>query len=239
MEAVQERLGKLDAGFKQWLRQQSAPVEVAIVTAGGAAQGGAIGGLMGRLTADAAAGAPPMGNQLPQTNPQMMVCNLNFQAFAGGPWAQARNFAVMSGVNSGLTCVMKRLRGGVEDAQTSMVAGFGSGACLSIASGIGGENPVASAVTTGLSFGLIQAAMFKVTQKFYQPPGDDIQYLRSKNMLRVLGLEKYEKNFKKGYLTDETLPLLTDSALRDVKIPPGPRLLILHHIERSGRGHIV
>lgn len=48
-----------------------------------------------------------------------------------------------------------------------------------------------------------------------------------------LGLQNYEKNFKKGLLTDTTLPLLTDSALRDVNIPPGPRLLILDHIQRD------
>ncbi|KAF6160469.1 hypothetical protein GIB67_019238 [Kingdonia uniflora] len=48
-----------------------------------------------------------------------------------------------------------------------------------------------------------------------------------------LGLQCYEKNFKKGLLTDITLPLLIDSALRDVKIPPGPRLLILNQIQRE------
>lgn len=31
---------------------------------------------------------------------------------------QARNFAVMTGVNAGITCAMKRFRGGVEDVQT-------------------------------------------------------------------------------------------------------------------------
>ena len=89
-------------------------------------------------------------------------------------------------------------------------------------------------------------------------------------MLTSLGLHKYEKNFKKGLLTDATLPLLNDrsvekpplwlscsalllslsvflsciaegesvshsfscSALQEVKIPPGPRLLILDHIKR-------
>jgi hypothetical protein len=29
-------------------------------------------------------------------------------------------------------------------------------------------------------------------------------------MLQSLGLQNYEKNFKKGLLTDQTLPLLTD-----------------------------
>ncbi|CAL2257665.1 unnamed protein product [Prunus armeniaca] len=32
-------------------------------------------------------------------------------ALAGGPLMQARNFAVMTGVNAGISCVMKRLRG--------------------------------------------------------------------------------------------------------------------------------
>lgn len=38
------------------------------------------------------------------------------QAFAGGPLVQARNFAVMTGTNAGISCVMKRIRG-VEDMQ--------------------------------------------------------------------------------------------------------------------------
>jgi hypothetical protein len=41
-----------------------------------------------------------------------------WQAFAGGPLMQARNFAVMTGVNAGITCAMKRARGGKEDLQT-------------------------------------------------------------------------------------------------------------------------
>ena len=40
------------------------------------------------------------------------------QALAGGPFIQARNFAVMSGANSGIACAMKRARGGVDDLQT-------------------------------------------------------------------------------------------------------------------------
>jgi len=39
------------------------------------------------------------------------------QAFTGSPLVQARNFAVMTGVNAGLSCVMKRIRG-VEDVQS-------------------------------------------------------------------------------------------------------------------------
>jgi hypothetical protein len=39
---------------------------------------------------------------------------------------------------------------------------------------------------------------------------EDTYYSSTRSMLQKLGLEKYEKNFKKGLLTDHTLPLLTD-----------------------------
>jgi hypothetical protein len=35
----------------------------------------------------------------------------------GGPAVLARNFAVMTGVNAGLQCAIKKARGGVEDVQ--------------------------------------------------------------------------------------------------------------------------
>lgn len=53
-------------------------------------------------------------------------------------------------------------------------------------------------------------------QKFSQPPADDMYYSQARSMLTSLGLQNYEKNFKKGLLTDSTLPLLTD---RQVDIP--------------------
>lgn len=42
---------------------------------------------------------------------------LHVQALAGGPLIQARNFAVMTGTNAGIACIMKRLRG-KEDVQS-------------------------------------------------------------------------------------------------------------------------
>lgn len=35
----------------------------------------------------------------------------------GGPLVLGRNFAVMTGVNAGLQCAIKKARGGVEDVQ--------------------------------------------------------------------------------------------------------------------------
>lgn len=41
----------------------------------------------------------------------MLMRHFRMQALAGGPLLQARNFAVMTGANAGISCVMKRLRG--------------------------------------------------------------------------------------------------------------------------------
>ncbi|XP_022138076.1 uncharacterized protein LOC111009335 isoform X2 [Momordica charantia] len=231
LEQIQARFKELESGFKSWLAKQSLPVEAAVVTATSAAQGAAIGGFMGTLTNDVSSSLPTPQAGL---NPQAMASFKQAQALAGGPLIQARNFAVMTGVNAGISSVMKRLRG-KEDVQSSMVAAFGSGAMFSLVSGMGGPNQVANAVTSGLFFSLVQGGLFKLGERFSQPPAEDVYYAKTRSMLNNLGLPSYEKNFKRGLLTDSTLPLLTDSALRDVKIPPGPRLLILDHIQRAKR----
>ncbi|XP_023549603.1 uncharacterized protein LOC111808056 [Cucurbita pepo subsp. pepo] len=229
VEQIQARFKELENGFKAWLAKQSLPVEAAVVTATSAVQGAAIGGFMGTLTNDVSSSLPT-----PQVglNPQAMASFKQAQALAGGPLVQARNFAVMTGVNAGISSVMKRLRG-KEDVQSSMVAAFGSGALFSLVSGMGGPNQAANALTSGFFFALVQGGIFKVGERFSQPPVEDVHYAKTRSMLNNLGLQGYEKNFKKGLLSDSTLPLLTDSALRDVKIPPGPRLLILDHIQRN------
>ncbi|KAJ6845310.1 uncharacterized protein M6B38_289715 [Iris pallida] len=230
---VQARLKELETGFRSWAAKQTLPVEATIVTATGAVQGAAIGGLMGILTSSSSSSSlfppPPGPAGLP---PDAMASLKQAQAFTGSPLVQARNFAVMTGVNAGISCVMKRIRG-VEDVEGSMAAAFGSGAMFSLVSGMGGPNQAVNAVTSGLFFALVQGGLFKMGQKFSQPPAEDLYYSRARSMLTSLGLQNYEKNFKRGLLTDSTLPLLSDSALRDVKIPPGPRLLILDHIQRD------
>ncbi|XP_057457984.1 chloroplastic import inner membrane translocase subunit HP30-2 [Lotus japonicus] len=231
IEQLQTRFKEVESGFKLWLSKQSIAVEAAVVTTTSAAQGAAIGAFMGTLTGDASSPfpTPPPNASL---NPQAMASLNQAQALAGGPLVQARNFAVMTGVNAGITSVLKRIRG-KEDVQSSMAAAFGSGAMFSLVSGVGGPNQAANAVTSGLFFALVQGGLFQLGQKFSQPPVEDTNYVKTRHMLHNLGLQNYEKHFKKGLLTDNTLPLLTDSALRDVKIPPGPRLLILDHIQRD------
>ncbi|WOL00949.1 hypothetical protein Cni_G09662 [Canna indica] len=229
---VQARLKELETGFRSWLAKQSIAVEAAVVTATNAAQGAAIGGLLGTLSPDLSSALPATPPNAAGINPDAMASFKNAQALAGGPMVQARNFAVMAGANAGISAIMKRIRG-VEDVQSSMVAAFGSGALFSLVSGMGGPNQAVNAVTSGIFFALFQGGLFMVGQKFTPKTTNDVNYLRARGMLTILGLQNYEKNFKKGLLSDNTLPLLTDSALRDVNIPPGPRLLILDHIQRD------
>ncbi|KAK4277672.1 hypothetical protein QN277_015633 [Acacia crassicarpa] len=230
IEHLQLRFKDLENGFRLWLSKQSLPVEAAVVSTTGAAQGAAIGAFMATFAPDASSiPTPPPQASL---NPQAMASLKQVQALSGGPLVQARNFAVMTGVNAGISCVFKRIRG-KEDVQSSMAAAFGSGAIFSLVSGMGGPNQAVNAVTSGLFFALVQGGIFQFGKKFSKSPAEDIHYAKTRHMLDNLGLQNYEKNFKKGLLTDNTLPLLTDSALRDVQIPPGPRLLILDHIERD------
>ncbi|KAL0738563.1 hypothetical protein Bca4012_014773 [Brassica carinata] len=247
IQQFQVKFKEAETGFKSWLSKQKLPVEAAVVTAMGGVQGAFIGGLMGTLSPE-----------MPQTagvDPQAMASLQQTQALVGGPLVQARNFAAITGVNAGIACVMKRIRG-KEDLESALneslklksraavrddyclilvfivVAAFGSGVAYSLVSA-GLQGQPMNAITTAAGFSLFQGVFFKLGERFSKPSVEDPYYTRARAMLLKLGLEKYEKNFKKGLLADPTLPLLTDSALKDVSIPPGPRLLILDHIQRD------
>ncbi|KFK27737.1 hypothetical protein AALP_AA8G422900 [Arabis alpina] len=213
---------EVETGFKSWLSKQTLPVEASVVAAMGGVQGAFIGGLMGTLSPE-----------MPQSgiDPQAMASLKQTQALVGGPLVQARNFAAITGVNAGIACIMKRIRG-KDDLESAVVAALGSGVAYSLVSA-GLQGQPGNAITTAAGFALFQGVFFKLGERFSKPSVEDPYYSRARSMLLKLGLEKYEKNFKKGLLADPTLPLLTDSALRDVSIPPGPRLLILDHIQRD------
>ncbi|XP_050903257.1 chloroplastic import inner membrane translocase subunit HP30-2 [Lathyrus oleraceus] len=112
---IQTRFKNIENGVKLWLSKQSIAVEAAVVATTSAAQGAVMGACMGTFTSNApAAFAPPPNATL---SPQAMASLKQAQALAGGPLIQARNFAVMTGVNAGISCVLKRLRG-KEDVQS-------------------------------------------------------------------------------------------------------------------------
>ena len=70
-------------------------------------------------------------------------------------------------------------------------------------------------------------------QKFSQPPAEDIFYSKTRSMLHNLGLQNYEKNFKKGLLTDTTLPLLTDRLVFGFWSSYSYSLLYFYHLSCS------
>ncbi|KAM7268865.1 hypothetical protein ACFE04_011031 [Oxalis oulophora] len=229
IKQIKLKFKQIEFGFKSWLSKQSLPVEAAVVTLTAGLQGAAMGAIMGTITRDVSSSIPTPPSTANLT-PQAMASLQQAQAMAGGPLVQARNFAVMTGVNAGISAVLKRVRG-KEDVQGSMAAAFGSGVMFTLVSGVGGPNLAQNAISSGLFFALAQGGIFQMAKKFSQPPADDLAYNKARSMLQNLGLQNYEKNFKKGLLTDTTLPLLTDSALKDVNIPPGPRLIILDHVQ--------
>ena len=58
------------------------------------------------------------------------------------------------------------------------------------------------------------------------------EYARAVYMLQTLNLARYEKAIKKAGLTDATLPLWSERALADARVPPGARLRMLAHLDR-------
>ena len=146
----------------------------------------------------------------------------------GGPWGQARNLGVFTGVNAGLSLAIKKARGGKDDVWGSMGAAFGAGVAFSLVSGV--PNPLQSAFTTGAAFAGFNGLFYQISQ-WFKPEHEDSEYAQGRYMLTMLGLQKYESNLKKGILTDATIMLWNEPALAEARIPPGPRLLILHHLD--------
>ncbi|KAJ9527429.1 hypothetical protein QJQ45_025695 [Haematococcus lacustris] len=220
------QLGDLNAKFAEfqgkyteWMKQQPPAVEVILTGLASSVQGVFIGYLLGSLSPsdpNAAGANPAIASQLKALQ-------------SGGPWAQARNLGVLTGVNSALTLAITKARNGKSDVYTSMGASFGAGVAYSLVSGA--PNPLEAAVTTGMAFALFNGLFFQIGQ-FFKPEHADTEYERAKYMLTTLGLTKYQDNLKKALLTDNTIMLWNESALQEARIPPGPRLLIMHHLDR-------
>jgi len=211
---------KLQKQYGDFLKQQPPSIEVLLTGLQSSVQGAFIGYMLGSLSppdpnAAANAGNPALAQQLKALQ-------------SGGPWAQARNLGVLTGVNAALTLAIKKARNGKEDVWGAMGASFGSGVAYSLVSGA--PNPIQSAVTTGMAFAVFNGLFYQIGQMF-KPEHPDTEYDRAKYMLKTLGLVKYADNLKKSLLTDQTIMLWNESALTEARIPPGPRLLILHHLD--------
>ncbi|MCL7044471.1 hypothetical protein MKW94_014604 [Papaver nudicaule] len=167
-------------GYRSWLCKQSLPIETAVVTTTNAIGGAAIGAVYGSLA-----------NNNPFFSVILSNSNLySYRVFRGGPLLQARDIAVMKGVEACVSCVLKRVKG-KEDLETSMVAAFGSGAALSLVTDLGGPNLAVNAAGLGFLFALAEVGFFQVKQKCYPSLVE-------------------HSNCEQGFLIDSTIPLLTD-----------------------------
>jgi hypothetical protein len=88
-----------------WMKTQHPSVEVILTGVASGAQGAVLGYILGSFSnMEPPAGAPasPMNEQLKALQ-------------GGGPWQQARNLGVMTGVNAALSLAIKKARNGKED----------------------------------------------------------------------------------------------------------------------------
>ncbi|KAI3856494.1 hypothetical protein MKX03_023542 [Papaver bracteatum] len=209
---LQTKFKDLGNGFQGWVSKQSwesLPVEAAVATTNYALQGAAFGFFSGSVA-------------------KIEAAHKIFHVFGSTPLTAARNVAVMSGTNAGVSCVMKRIRG-KDDVEAKMVAGF----CSGFLSSVIGKSPLEDAIATGALFAVCHKVSKHVFSFFRPPVLEGTCYTRTRCMLSNLGLQNFEKNFKKHYFTDNLMPLLKESDLEMAGIPRGPRILILNHIERD------
>ncbi|CAA7022621.1 unnamed protein product [Microthlaspi erraticum] len=241
---------EVDSGIKEWSMKQSLPVVAMVGYITGAIEGVVIGSVMGMLI------SPGM----PLT-PETLVAKRRMTLAQAATWG-ASDLSFILGVKGAIGDIMEKKRGKKPDLLSNMVAGAGSGLADVWRRGGTGDDALFSAAKYAVSSALghqlgktlnclvrpqlretikQSTATIKClpqlgeTIKQSTAQDDDSFYTQSRAILLKLGLEEYGKNFKHGRLTDATLPLLTDRALKEVSIPVGPRLVILDHIRRRRR----
>nr|GEX34242.1 mitochondrial import inner membrane translocase subunit TIM22-like [Tanacetum cinerariifolium] len=223
--------------FKDWLIKHTVPVRAAIV----AAEKHSIPLRLLAKTGDGAIGGAAVGFVVNRVSIPLLRPHVNEEV-------TARSSAVYMGSYAGILGVMKRLRG-KEDVETqhlqgsplvqnmllvlivliyayhcSFVTGFGAAVIYSLVCGIKGTD----ILYNGVSSGLWNVVNFKKREKSKLQAEEDKLFNETRGMLSSLGFDQYEKNFKKGMLTDKSLP-----DLQEIKIPIGARRLILDHIQRE------
>ncbi|KAI3923816.1 hypothetical protein MKW92_030832 [Papaver armeniacum] len=122
----------------------------------------------------------------------------------------ARDLALLRGTNGAMICALKRIRGGKDDTKARTLAGFTSGFMTSVIDDFPSPPNISIGIGIGLLFAVVNGLLHKVLSS-QQPVLDDRCYTRTRCMLSKLGLQ---------------------NDLMEARIPLGPRVLILNHIER-------
>ncbi|KAI3856493.1 hypothetical protein MKX03_023541 [Papaver bracteatum] len=210
---LQTKWGELEKGFQGWVCKQPLLVETAAVAATYALQGAVAGLFYGSLAQSEA-----INNFLP------------FKNLGKTRLVQVRNFSVLRGTDGAMICALRRIRG-KDDTPARAVAAFTSGFMYQMVKDI--PSPRApEAIAMGLILAVCQGLVHEMVVRSNSCQLEDTCYTRTRSMLSNLGLQNYEKNFKKSLLTDNAMPMLKDRDLEKAGIPLGPRVLILDHIKR-------
>lgn len=194
---------ELKKELEEWLGHQPAWLDAVANGALGAAQGAALGLVFGSL-GGVMRPSGPMAAKMPPAPPAAV---------------QARSFAAMTGVNSGVGTFVRRVRG-KDDAYSSMIAAFASGMAynfvLPTPAASAPKSPggrLGSAFSNGVVFAGFQGLFYKFSERFSKKPkaakvaARPDGYARVHGLLNHLGLGQYEPNFRKGLLEDRTIAL--------------------------------
>lgn len=103
----------IQAQFQEWLKSQHPAVEVLVTALTSSVQGVAIGYVLGSMSA-----VDPNATNPAAANNPLLAAQLKTMS-TGGPWAQARNLGVLTGMNAGMSLAIKKARGGKDDVYTS------------------------------------------------------------------------------------------------------------------------
>ncbi|XP_026416162.1 chloroplastic import inner membrane translocase subunit HP30-2-like [Papaver somniferum] len=104
---------------------------------------------------------------------------------------------------------MKGIRG-KDDTKARVVAGFTSGCMLYLVGNMPSPPRVPLAIASGLCIAFYNGLVHEVESRYQHATLEDTRYIRTRRMLSELGLEDYEKHFKKHLLRDKTMHLLKE-----------------------------
>eukprot|EP00735_Rhodelphis_limneticus_P007137 TRINITY_DN19637_c0_g1::TRINITY_DN19637_c0_g1_i1::g.3245::m.3245 TRINITY_DN19637_c0_g1::TRINITY_DN19637_c0_g1_i1::g.3245 ORF type:complete len:275 (+),score=26.96,Tim17/PF02466.14/4.1e+02,Tim17/PF02466.14/1.5e-08,SAM_1/PF00536.25/0.0011,Gly-zipper_OmpA/PF13436.1/7,Gly-zipper_OmpA/PF13436.1/54 TRINITY_DN19637_c0_g1_i1:3-827(+) len=161
----------------------------------------------------------------------LVVGSLLGSMSGGNPLSRGSQFAVLLGTSSGLQTALRRIRK-KEDYVNSIVSGLGTGIAYNIVQGM--PTGFSGALSSGFAFGAFSGLGSYLFSSASAVPHDP-EYRLVRQMLKDLNFTQYEASFFKAQLKDICLPLLTDSALQEIRVPAGPRLLMLDYARRMYR----
>lgn len=230
IDAAQAMFKSFEQKFDTLKKSQTPPVMCLLEGVQGSVQGTLIGAVSHFLNKN----MNSMNAQNPNMTPDMKAQMEKMQALQPKTiWGSVRNFMVLFGVQASLTAAFKHYRKDKDDIWNTVGPALGAGAAFALASGQPEQAPAMA-----MGFAVFSGIFYKVGEwtgsndnKGGSAPKDD-RFLQSHFMLNSMNLGKYHKNVRNGQLSDDTIMLWNDAALQEARIPPGPRLLILHHIEQ-------